>query len=126
MDDSVFMVIVIFIIIGGVILGVVANQREQEALSKMSAEERAAYLAKKRATAATLTWGPLNPNLLCPHCQTRGKVRTANVKLKKGVSGGKAAAAVLTGGVSLLATGLSRKEATTRAHCDKCDSTWHF
>jgi hypothetical protein len=121
-----FMLIVILVIIGGVIMGVVANQQEQETLSKMTTEERATYLAKKRTAAATLTWGPLNPNLLCPHCQTRGKVRTSNVKVKKGISGGKATAAVLTGGVSLLATGLSRKEATTRAHCEKCDSTWHF
>jgi hypothetical protein len=109
-----------------VVVGVFANQREQEALSKMPPEERTAYLAKKRDAAAALTWGSLNPNLVCPHCQTRGRVRTANVKVKTGISGGKATAAVLTGGVSLLATGLSRKEATTRAHCDKCNSTWHF
>lgn len=71
-------------------------------------------------------FGPLNPELLCQHCGTKGHVRTQTVSRKKGVSGGKATAAVLTGGVSLLATGLSRKEKETEAHCTNCRSTWHF
>ncbi len=71
-------------------------------------------------------YGPINPAMTCPHCETKGKVRTTKVKQKKGVSGGKATAAVLTGGLSILATGLSRKEEVTQAHCDKCDNTWVF
>lgn len=71
-------------------------------------------------------FGQLNPELLCQHCGTKGHVRTQTVSRKKGVSGGKATAAVLTGGVSLLATGLSRKEKETEAHCTNCRSTWHF
>lgn len=126
MDGSTLFLVIIGIMVLLVIAGVAANKREQEALSKMSQEERDAYFAKKRNAAAVRTWGSLNPNMICPHCQTRGRVRTASVKLKRGISGGKATAAVLTGGVSILATGLSRKEATTRAHCDKCSSTWHF
>jgi len=70
--------------------------------------------------------GKRNPALVCPHCQERGKIRTKAVKKKAGISGGKATAAVLTGGVSVLATGLSRKEALTQAHCDNCSSTWVF
>lgn len=121
-----FLIIAALVIVGAIIAGVVAHQHEQEALSKMSPTERSAYLAKKRDAAASLSWGPLNHALLCPHCQTRGKVRTKSLKVKKGISGGKATAAVITGGVSLLATGLSRKEATTQAHCDSCNSTWNF
>ncbi|MGD9675279.1 MAG: hypothetical protein AB7V19_01150 [Candidatus Bipolaricaulia bacterium] len=71
-------------------------------------------------------WGAVNPSLVCPHCQTKGQVHAKRVKLKKGISGGKAAGAILTGGISMLATGLSRKELTTQAHCDACGSTWHF
>ncbi|MGI6671851.1 MAG: hypothetical protein ACOX58_09835 [Christensenellales bacterium] len=67
-----------------------------------------------------------NPNLVCPHCQEKGKVYTEQVKMKKGISGGKATAALLTGGLSLLATGLSKKGVVTRAHCDNCNSTWHY
>ena len=69
---------------------------------------------------------PASPQLVCPHCQSRGTVRTKRVRQKKGISGGKATAAVLTGGVSLLATGLSRKETQTEAHCSNCGSTWRF
>ena len=64
--------------------------------------------------------------IVCPHCQTKGHVTTRQVQLKKGVSGGKAVGALLTGGVSLLAVGLSRKEDATKATCSNCGSVWHF
>lgn len=64
--------------------------------------------------------------IVCPHCQTRGHVTSRQVRLKRGISGGKATAALLTGGVSTLATGLSRKERSTEAKCSRCGSTWHF
>lgn len=71
-------------------------------------------------------WGEKNLVLICPHCQTKGLVRTKSVTLKKGVSGTKVTGAVLTGGLSLLVTGLSRKENTTQAHCMNCNSIWFF
>jgi hypothetical protein len=71
-------------------------------------------------------WGTINSELICPHCQTKGKVHAKPVKIKKGVSGAKATGAILTGGLSLLATGLSRKEDTTQEHCENCNSTWLF
>ena len=64
--------------------------------------------------------------MICPHCQAKGNVTTERVKVKKGVSGEKATAAVLTGGVSILATGLSRKEELTKAYCRNCGNVWHF
>ena len=69
---------------------------------------------------------PANPSMVCPHCQSRGTVRTKKVKRKRGISGGKATAALFTGGVSLLATGLSRKENVTEARCRKCGNVWYF
>jgi hypothetical protein len=72
------------------------------------------------------TWGLVNPAMVCPHCQTRGQVRTKRVKVKGGISGGKATGAVLTAGVSILATGLSKKSKVTQAHCDACAVTWHI
>lgn len=82
-----------------------------------------AYLKQDRAN---VQWGPTNSALVCPHCNTRGHVRVKAVTKKSGVSGGKATGALLTGGVSLLATGLSRKESVTQAHCANCNSTWQF
>lgn len=71
-------------------------------------------------------WGPVNSAIICPHCQMKGKVRTKQVKRKAGISGGKVMGGLLTGGVSLLGTGLSRKQKLTQAHCDNCNSTWDF
>jgi hypothetical protein len=67
-----------------------------------------------------------NPQLVCPHCQTKGKVSTKRVMVKVGVSGGKATAAVLTAGLSLLVAGLSRKREVTEARCGNCKSVWQF
>jgi hypothetical protein len=62
--------------------------------------------------------------IICPHCQTRGSVTARQVTRKKGISGGKATGAVLTGGVSMLATGLSRKESARRLSCSSCGMQW--
>jgi hypothetical protein len=70
--------------------------------------------------------GTRRPEMVCPHCGVRGKVSTRGVRQKKGISGGKAAGAVLTGGVSMLATGLSRKESATSAMCGNCRNRWVF
>ena len=70
--------------------------------------------------------GTANAQMVCPHCQTKGKVLSKPISKKAGISGGKATGALLTGGISLLATGLSRKENFTEAYCKKCKSTWHF
>jgi len=70
--------------------------------------------------------GPLNPLLVCPHCQTAGQVRLKPSPQKHGVSGSKATAALLTGGASLLAVGLSKTGTATQARCGKCQSGWTF
>lgn len=62
--------------------------------------------------------------LVCPHCQTRGHVTVRIVSRKKGISGGKATGAILTGGASMLATGLSRKEPARQMSCGNCGTTW--
>lgn len=62
--------------------------------------------------------------IVCPHCSTKGKVSTYQDKQKKGVSSGKATAAILTAGASVLFTGLSRKEVVTVAQCGNCGMSW--
>ena len=81
---------------------------------------------KDQAVARQLEKKNADAQIVCPQCQTKGSVSTTRVKLKKGISGGKATGAILTGGVSLVATGLSRKESGTRAQCSNCNSTWIF
>ena len=82
------------------------------------------YLKDKLRRIAEANYGLLNEVMTCPHCQTNGSIRTKHIVQKKGISGGKATAAVITGGLSTLAVGLSRKEDSTQAHCDNCDNTW--
>jgi hypothetical protein len=67
-----------------------------------------------------------NAQMVCPHCLTKGSVQTRRVRAKAGVSGGKATGALLTGGLSLLATGLSKKTAVTQAKCLSCNNRWEF
>lgn len=62
---------------------------------------------------------------VCPHCRAEGQVIGRLVKQKKGVSGGKLTGAVLTAGLSILGTGLSRKQQVTELHCTSCNMTWH-
>lgn len=76
-------------------------------------------LAARQKLAATQ-----RQQMVCPHCQTKGSVSTSRVNVKKGISGGKATGALLTGGFSLLVTGLSRKESATQANCRNCGMTW--
>lgn len=67
----------------------------------------------------------INKHLKCPHCDTVGTVDAREIKTKQGISGGKATGAVLTMGVSMLATGLSRKQKVTEMKCGTCKTVWH-
>jgi transcription elongation factor Elf1 len=62
--------------------------------------------------------------MVCPHCQTRGSVTSEQIKAKKGISGGKATAAIMTVGLSVAATGLARKEKVTQLTCSNCGMRW--
>lgn len=103
-------IIVIVLALSGTVIWVWAATSPEE---RKDMSDRSAY-------------GQTNPKLLCPHCNTVGQVRTKFATHKKGISGAKATGALLTGGLSILATGLSRKEGATEAHCINCNSTWHF
>jgi hypothetical protein len=84
------------------------------------------FRRKGKLSPLQLKYGAVNSQIICTHCQIKGMVRTMPVQRKAGISGTKASAAVLTGGMSVLATGLSRKTTVTQAHCDNCGSTWSF
>lgn len=118
-----FFIIVVCLVVVGVIIGFVFEAKH---VSSLSPSEKVEYQAKRTAETEGMLHGPFNSELVCPHCQTKGKVRTQKEVRKAGVSGGKATGALLTGGVSLLATGLSRKEIGTKAFCGNCKSIWFF
>jgi DNA-directed RNA polymerase subunit M/transcription elongation factor TFIIS len=121
-----FGTLVVIVLVAVVVLAIVAAAAENKRVAAMSPAERQRYVENKQASVLALQHGQINPALICPHCQEKGRIRTKPVKRKKGVSGGKATAAILTAGVSMLATGLSRKEQSTEAYCGKCGSKWNF
>ena len=130
-----FWTVVAIVFVAVVILAIVGTVLENKKVAAMSPSERQTYLetketkrkaalAERQAAVITQQHGQINPVLVCPHCQEKGKVRSQPVKRKKGISGGKATAAILTGGVSILATGLSRREKSTEVYCGHCGSKW--
>ncbi len=66
----------------------------------------------------------LKPKVVCKFCNTAGQVLVTLAERKRGVSGGKATGAILTGGLSLFLTGLSRKETVSRLNCKNCGMNW--
>lgn len=92
------------------------EQGRRESLEAAARRNDAVYAARSRQDAAKV----------CPHCQSKGSVHTHSITVKNGIDGRKATAAVVTGGWSVLATGLSKKDRQTEAHCSKCGATWRF
>lgn len=56
----------------------------------------------------------------CQFCQETGFVTIAIVPRKKGISGTKATGAVLTGGMSVILTGLSQRGQVAQLTCSNC------
>lgn len=94
------------------------EERNRRSLEGLTPEQKLTEMQRRAA------FGELKPEVICPYCQTKGTTRTKNTIQKTGISGAKTTAAVLTGGVSILATGLSQKENVFRAHCDHCKMTY--
>jgi len=82
--------------------------------------------SRRQRTAVVPKVNEGSTQIVCPHCQVRGRVSTKQIKAKRGISGAKATGAVFTAGLSMFATGLSRKETLTEARCSNCSMSWTF
>jgi hypothetical protein len=104
------------------------DRRHKAKRESLVEKQEALQNAKLRQHEAALDalHGQLNAAMICPHCHAKGRIRTQIVDRKKGVSGGKATAALLTAGISMLATGLSRMERLTQAYCANGNNSWQF
>ena len=85
-----------------------AQQQVIKKASEMNAEDRSNYL-----------FGPINDMLICPHCQTKGRVHVKQMS-KIVTSIGK------VGGVLKTDTTSSTTTIATQHHCDQCTSTWEI
>ena len=133
---ALLMILAIFCIARAIKLTKMTPQQRDDIFNKQF-EEQAILQAKmmekiktkqeeKKALEKEQLKSLVNPEIMCPHCQTKGQVITMDLETKKGISGGKVTGAILTGGWSILATGLSRKEQNTHARCLNCNVKWTF
>ena len=99
---------------------------EYEHLQKHGITADESRKISQEASEKRIIYGLVNPVIICPQCQTKGLVHTKPFDKKNGISGAKATGAILTGGVSLLLTGLSGSDYVTKAHCDNCNTDWEF
>lgn len=99
----------LYIIFGVVIAGMMIYRSNMSPEAQVKAEDRRKAQAR----------------IICQHCQKTGSVTVRHVQQKQGVSGGKATSAILTGGVSLFAVGLSKKGWVNELTCSSCGMTWH-
>jgi hypothetical protein len=109
-------------VVGFFVVAIIKGVSDANTMSTGTPQQKADLVERN----ANWAHGELRSQVVCPHCQERGQVRHKAVTNKKGISGGKATGAILTGGVSILATGLSRKEGATQAYCGHCQCTWQF
>lgn len=63
--------------------------------------------------------------IICKSCGLRGNCTAKRVQRKNGIDGTKASAAVLTGGTSILFTGLSERHDSTQIKCRACRAVYY-
>src|SRR5258708_4268591 len=93
--------VLLLVIVGLIVVAAIAAKKERDKVALMSPDDREVFKKNKALRQAdryaSMTYGNKNVHILCPHCQTKGQVRTKQVEQKVGISGGKATGAVLTG-----------------------------
>lgn len=101
-----------------------SDSAEKRSLEMMSESQRASYLKVKASERETFNriresamardrYGLVNENLICPHCQTKGQVRTKSVE-----------EITKTKVVPIIGNNIKSRRGVTQAHCDNCKITW--
>lgn len=99
-----------------------AKKRNLDSLSK---EDKDSYLETKKRISEqqtkimeegrrNLDLGCINPNLVCPHCQTKGHVRSKSAE-----------EITRTKVVPVVGNTIQAKKKVTQMHCDNCATTWN-
>lgn len=101
-----FIILLLVLFAGGIVWAVVSGMQERDRINAMSPEDRNEYV-----------FGPINTNLVCPHCQTKGAVHVKHLARVATSTG-------TVGGVMKAKTTSTVTTAATQHHCDQCASTW--
>ena len=92
-------------------------------IGAMFAMAQAAH-ARSKLSADERNYGPRAPDLVCPRCGAEDRTHARPFVQAGEFSGWKLAAAVFTGGLSLLAVGVHRHATRRRARCAACLNAW--
>lgn len=101
-----FVLLVIAILVAVFVWAILSGLKERDKISAMSPVDKSNYL-----------FGPINDNLICPHCQTKSAVHVKRVA-RVATSTGK------VGGILKANTKSTVTTVVTQHHCDQCNSTW--
>lgn len=88
------------------IFGVASAKAEKDKIDAMNPYDRINYV-----------YGPSNTSLICPHCQTKGRVHVKKAT-RVSTSTGK------VGGILKTDTRSTTTNVVTQHHCEQCSSTW--
>lgn len=103
----------------------VKKKRWWSGLAETAPQKNPTWAEAERAKTANVASRPTgDAALVCPHCHSRGTVKTSKKSTKDGLSGAKATAGVITGGKSVALTGLSKKRKVRQARCGRCKMSW--
>jgi hypothetical protein len=102
-----------------------SDNAEKESLKKLSPEELSNYKETKAAItkvqseavarySAISQYGIEKPSLICPHCQTKGKVRS---KASEEITSTKV--------IPIIGNNIKARKNVTQMHCDNCETTWN-
>lgn len=91
-------VMIVFVVISAI--------SEKNKISVMNESDRSNYI-----------YGPTNVELICPHCQTKGRVHVKEA-LRVMTSTG------TVGGILKANTRSTTTNLVTQQHCEQCSSTW--
>lgn len=110
----------------GITSASLAEKDESRKIASLSPKERETYKTLKSSIDRSQNermavrmhesqYGSKNPNLICPHCQTKGDVRN---KLAEEVTTTKV--------VPIIGNNIRTKKQITQMHCDNCQTTWNI
>jgi hypothetical protein len=102
-----------------------SDSAEKNRLNRMSSIEQSLYTARKDAVRAAQNeilarhraidrYGLPNANLVCPHCQTKGSVRSKSAE-----------EVTSTKVIPIIGNNIKARKMVTQMHCDNCDTTWN-
>ena len=91
----------------------------EKMINKMSPDERAAYDKKIKDDAFVFLHGPVNLELICPHCQKKGTVHSRNCTKNMVAKGS-------VGGILKTSINMNQTESGIARCCNNCGSQWNI